>query len=63
MSDKAEKRLGRTLLPELPRDVPMPKYKYQEDGDSKSGDAKEQDKRAAMILAGTTTFGCAATRS
>ena len=62
MSDKAEKRLSKTLLPDLPRDVPMPKYRYQEDHETikKTDDARDGEKRAAMPLAGTGVFGCAA---
>ena len=62
MSEKLTHLQNKTLLPDLPRDVPMPRYKYQEDRNSEvtHGAQADAQKRADQLLAGTNYFGCAA---
>lgn len=63
MSDK-EKRSSGTQLPDLPRDLPMPAYRYQQDERApmrKRGDGLPQQD-AAALLRGMNLMGCAATK-
>ena len=58
---KLERKESRTLVPELPKDIPMPKYRYQDDrGPGKDRKGSESDQRAAKILADAHIVCCAA---
>jgi hypothetical protein len=62
MSEDRSKLATKTLLPELPRDVPMPRYKYQRDERGPGpGAAIPEDlkQKAANLLAGLHLMGCA----
>ena len=60
MSDIAKRSSG-TQLPDLPRDLPMPAYRYQKDerGLDRQGSALPQHD-AAALLKGYNLMGCAA---
>lgn len=63
MSDGPKRSAG-TQLPELPRDLPMPAYKYQQDERSPArpnGDGVRQHD-AAALLRGMNLMGCAAAK-
>lgn len=62
MSNKKAGNISKTLLPELPRDVPMPRFRYQQDERSiAKGVAVPEDfkQKAATLLAGLNLTGCA----
>lgn len=59
MSDR-DRKPSKTLVPTMPKDIPMPKYRYQDDrlgADRKSSDSEQ---RAAKILADARLVCCAA---
>lgn len=62
MSDKRATAMSKTLLPDLPKDVPMPRFRYQQDERSiAKGAAVPEDlkQKAATLLAGLNLMGCA----
>lgn len=63
MSEDRAKANATPLLPELPRDMPMPLYRYQrEERSGAAGASAPEDLRqkAANLLTGLHMMGCAA---
>lgn len=63
MSEDRPKFSASTLLPELPRDVPVPQYRYQRDergGNPGASIPEDLKQKAASLLAGMHLMGCAA---
>lgn len=62
MSKQKDLNMKATLYPELPRDMPMPVFRYQRDEPSVRRDklaTNDAQKKAASLLAGLNLMGCA----
>lgn len=61
MSDVSITTRSKTLLPELPKDVPIPAYRYQRDErDRNASGLQSKESQVANLLADLQLLGCAA---